>query len=62
MELYTIPFEDKFIIYRPLLRVAFIGNQAMANLATDIATGNKPKPSPTVEFLDDIGFLNPDPP
>ncbi len=65
MELFTIPLEDKFIIYRPLLRLAFIGNQAMANLALDIAAQNpnfKAQPdSPALDFLQSIGFLAPDP-
>jgi uncharacterized protein len=62
MEVFTIPLEDKFIIYRPLLRLAFIGNRAMANLALDIAAGREPQPtSPALNFLREIGFLAPDP-
>ena len=30
--LYTIPVDDKYIIYAPLLPLAFIGNKAMVNL------------------------------
>lgn len=37
MELYAIPIEDKFILYRPLLRLAFIGNRAMADLVQRLA-------------------------
>lgn len=29
MELYTIPFEGAYIIYRPLRKLAFLGNEAM---------------------------------
>lgn len=32
--LYTIPVDDKYIIYAPLLPLAFIGNKAMVNLVT----------------------------
>jgi hypothetical protein len=37
MDLFAIPIEDKVILYRPLRRLAFVGNQAMANLALDLA-------------------------
>jgi uncharacterized protein len=33
--LYTIPVEDKFIIYAPLKPLAFIGNRALANAVYD---------------------------
>jgi len=36
MEVYAIPVEGKFILYRPLLRLAFIGNRAMADLTLDL--------------------------
>ncbi len=65
MELFTIPIEDKFIIYRPLLRLAFIGNRAMADLALDIAgqgSSFEALPgSPALDFMRGIGFLEPDP-
>lgn len=58
--------EDVFIIFRPLAQLAFIGNQAMANLAqtiaknggvtTEVANGK------ATTFLDAVGFLRPDPP
>ena len=31
--LYLIPFQDKFLIYRPLRGLLFLGNRAMADLA-----------------------------
>ena len=66
MELYTIPIEDKFIIYRPLLRLAFVGNRAMAELASRLAGGDSTEdigvPEDAHAFLDEIGFFNPDPP
>ena len=42
MELYTIPIpnadqDNAYIVYRPLLGLAFIGNQAMADLAKSLA-------------------------
>jgi uncharacterized protein len=70
MELHLIPLEqeqgDRYILYRPLLRLAFIGNRSMARMA--LRYGNSP---PAVEelqrqdalhFLGQIGFFEPDPP
>ena len=70
MELYNIPLnepgsEGKFIIYRPLLGLAFIGNRAMAQLAEQIARaepGTPPPASPAGELLQSTGFFQPDPP
>jgi len=68
MELYTIPIPgadlgEMFIVYRPLLGLAFIGNQSMATLAKSLAQD----PSQTMRedihsFLEKVGFLSPDPP
>lgn len=70
MEISIIPVtddipQDKFIIYRPLLALAFVGNQAMADLALDTARANPSLPpgsNPAGDFLRAIGFLEPDPP
>jgi uncharacterized protein len=66
MYLYCIPFEEKFIIYRPLLHAAFIGNRAMAEVVERYL--NNPVKTVSREdheaysFLKEIGFLEPDPP
>jgi uncharacterized protein len=57
---------EKFLIFRPLLRMAFIGNQAMARLALQVSGGTRPQePTPGqqagLDFLEQIGFLQPDP-
>jgi hypothetical protein len=44
MEIYAIPVADddsaeKFILYRPLAGLAFVGNRAMADLALAAAHG-----------------------
>lgn len=66
MEFYTIPVEDKVILYRPLLKKAFVGNQALADLVgrmIDDPCGCQVKAPDNIQaFLDDIGFLLPDPP
>lgn len=75
MDLFVIGIDDKFIIYRPLLRLAFVGNQAMADLAQQLASAEshgedlaaRPGPPPGVstplwDFLERVGFLKPDPP
>jgi uncharacterized protein len=64
--LYTIPYQDKFIVYRPLKRLAFVANAALVNLIAKINT--KPRPPETgknedaFRFLEATGFLEPDPP
>ena len=70
MELHLIPLDqeqgDRYILYRPLLRLAFIGNRSMARLA--LRYGNSPPAAEelqgqdALQFLDQIGFFEPDPP
>ena len=66
MQAFTIPIEGKYIIYRPLLRLAFVGNRAMADLALDLAGRENPSDMPAhdeaTQFLEAIGFFQPDPP
>ena len=66
MDVFAIPVEDKFIVYRPLLQLAFVGNRAMADLALQVvnpaslSTASVPKDA--AAFLEAIDFLRPDPP
>jgi len=68
MELYTIPIpkadqDNTYIIYRPLLGLAFIGNQAMADMAKSLVEDPvQPMDDDIHTFLEKIGFLDPDPP
>src|SRR4030067_2748454 len=71
MEMYAIPLEEeagpgKYIIYRPLVGLAFVGNQTMARLALHLAGGSTTDPGqahPEAQaFLQTIGFDQPDPP
>jgi uncharacterized protein len=73
MEFFVIPIEGKYILYRPLRRLAFVGNRAMADLALDLvhdhaSDGDMDAPSQpggvseeAKTFLEAIGFLEPDP-
>jgi uncharacterized protein len=65
MEVSVIPVEGKFILYRPLLQLAFVGNRAMADLALHLAR-QEPSAADAPEtvrtFLSTIGFFKPDPP
>lgn len=62
MEIYTIPFEDRFIIYRPLRRLAFIGNRALAGYLQGKISGETLPANPKVEaFLKALAFWDPDP-
>ncbi len=66
MPLHTIPYQEKFIIYRPLLRLAFIGNQAMATLCTKVYSNPSVAPGKeeqqAYDFLKSLGFLEKDTP
>lgn len=64
MEVYYIPFEDQYIVYRPLKKLAFIGNRAMV----DYINGRHPKKKENSQnqeiesFLDSVNFWQPDSP
>ncbi len=63
MYFYAIPFEDVFILYRPLKQIAFVGNAAMAEICEGIAAGEGVEmPGEVREFLEAIDFFAPDPP
>ncbi|NWJ49149.1 MAG: SPASM domain-containing protein [Chloroflexi bacterium] len=68
METYVIPMSestdsDKYIIFRPLTGLAFVGNRAMAELSTVLSKGAPVLPEQEVgEFLEAIDFYKPDPP
>lgn len=61
----VIPYEDKYIIYRPLLRLAFVANAAMVNLIDRIQTDPSYKKTSqekdSIRFLEQIGYFDPDP-
>ena len=67
-ELEVLPVTDegqdrqRLILYRPRDRLAFVGNQAMADLAVAASHGKRQPRSPAYAFLERIGFLDPDPP
>ena len=65
MEFFVIPIEGKFILYRPLLRRAFVGNRAMADLTMNLVGQDSPAdvdaPEEAMAFLEGIDFLKPDP-
>ncbi len=62
MNLHCIPFGEHVIVYRPLLRLAFLANEAMAGLAR---RGPGPARSAAekqaIDFLEAIDFWAPDP-
>lgn len=73
MDLHVIPAADqagteRFILYRPLAGLAFVGNRALAAVAQRIVdTAAAPEQLDGVDgavvgFLDQIGFFQPDPP
>jgi hypothetical protein len=59
-EIYTIPFGDKSVIYRPQRHVAFIGNSALARYVLERDSGIAAGADPDIErFLQDAGFDGP---
>jgi uncharacterized protein len=67
MELHVIPLEEsnRYIIYRPLLALAFIGNKAMADLcskSTPLSPASQDNKTldQAIRFLTEIGFFLPD--
>jgi uncharacterized protein len=54
--------KEKFILFRPMLGAAFVGNQAMVNLMQALDQGVSAGQPEAVHFLQEIGFLEPDPP
>jgi uncharacterized protein len=69
MDIECIPVadhEDRYVIYRPLAGLAFVGNRALADIATALARGSAGEHSSAGEveatcFLRSIGFLQTDP-
>lgn len=67
MELYTIPVPDlgdeTFIVYRPLIGLAFIGNRSLVDLTDQLAQdAQTPLREDIAQFFQAIGFFQPDPP
>jgi uncharacterized protein len=71
MDVRTFPLQSApdeapgYVIYRPLLGLAFAGNRTLADLALSLAAGDAaaPPPSAAVDaFLHQAGFYAPDPP
>jgi len=66
MDTYTIPYQGKYIVYRPLKKLAFVANAALVNLI--VKTRGDPLHShpegdhEAFGFLETIGFWGPDPP
>jgi uncharacterized protein len=67
MELRTIPVpgaeSETFIIYRPLIGLAFIGNRGLVDLIYQVAEAPQTALRPDIaQFLQTIGFTQSDPP
>jgi uncharacterized protein len=59
--IYTIPYQEKVIIYQPLNKFAFIGNRAIVNLIKDVFSNKKvvgEKNEEALSFLNAHGLFN----
>jgi uncharacterized protein len=66
MELFSIPYGEKIILYAPLKQVAFLGNRELASLVAGLGPGREPdasslRVSEAVAFIRRTGILDPDP-
>lgn len=71
MDVYAVPFQGAFLVYRPLRRLAFVANAAMVNrVAAALARESRPdrddvgaaaEQDEPEQFLESIGFFEPDP-
>jgi uncharacterized protein len=60
---YTIPYQDKHIIYNPLKRIAFIGNNSMLDLCAkgkNNSGQSQPGKYSAYDFLESINFFGND--
>jgi uncharacterized protein len=62
METYVIPFEGQYIIYRPLRRLAFLGNAALVRYIQKRDAGASPYREDTEAFLNSMGYWSADTP
>lgn len=63
MEIYVIPFEGRYLVYRPLIHLAFVANQSLVEKIRQSMDG-RPSPARDAadELLEAIGFWRPDSP
>lgn len=66
-EIFGIPFQGQVIIYAPLKRMAFLGNEALAGLIKDLAEENhgpaqdSDSTKQAIDFINKTNILAPDP-
>lgn len=66
MHIFTIPYLDKYIVYRPLTKLAFFANAALVNriagtINTPPSLSEAERASPWYKFLESIHFWEPGP-
>ncbi len=62
-EIFSIPYRDKFIIFAPLKKIAFLGNRPMVNLIGLTQQGRREGlDRQMLEFIDRLGLLKADVP
>jgi len=66
MFVYVMPYQGKYLVYRPLKKLAFMANAALVNIIAELqhhpGAAGLPRAPDVFRFLETIGFLEPDPP
>ena len=67
MEFAVIPIQKpgekaKFILFRPMKGIAFVSNRAMVEVVEALDQGITPDQPEAIQYLQAIGFMEPDPP
>lgn len=65
--IYHSLHQDKYIVYRPLKKLAFIANAALVNLIVHVQEDSqqcisREKNKESLQFLESLGFWTPEPP
>lgn len=62
MDVFAVPVDGRYLVYRPLLPLAIVGNRALAEVALRLAAEPTAEaPAAIRAFLEGIGFFRPDP-
>jgi len=62
VEVYFVPFQNAYLVYRPLRQLAFVANEPMVRYIRQRLQGAAAREGEPEDFLASLGFWDPDPP